>query len=896
MVGNARSPQGPGAGDSAPLHQTNAGPSGHVPRWARHPSAFLVPILAPLLTAFAHYLLSPLLHPFAFFLFYPGVLLSAWIAGTTGGMVATLLSTLLTWWFFVPPVYVLLKEDPRSLLSAIVFLLVGIVFSLIQGKLKRSALQVTHALEQTRVTANRLRAAHDRIAGLIEQASDGIFIADLSGHLLEVNAAACSMLGFAGEQRKQIVGQSFEAFLAAANIRDFWKLKEQLLAGEARIEEWDLRRHDASTLPVEVSARIFSDGRWQIFARDITARKAAERRLQQVNRANRALTRCNYALIRAVDESTLLAQICDIVVQEAAYPFCWVGQAMQDDAKTVKVIAQSGHNADYTAALGVTWADNERGRGPSGTCIRTRHTVTVRDIASASAMAPWREAALAHGYASCLAIPLLIGAEMFGSLSIYAAEPDAFGAEEVHLLTELADDLAFGLSVLRTRAAQAKAEDELRTLNAGLEQRVLARTRELQQAREHEFQIGSRIQQTLLLDHPPAQVRGISIAALALPSQRVDGDFVLFTEPRAGSFDVAVGDVMGKGIPAALVGAATKAHLLKALGRLSGPSSPGELPAPDSIVMRTHAAIARQLIALDSFVTLCYARIDPPNSVVDLVDCGHTGMIQLHRRSGKAELRCGDNLPLGVREEEIYRQISFPLESGDSLVLFSDGITEARNEQGELFGLERLEHCIEAQRQLQPEELVEAIRSAVLAYCRPGHLSDDVTLVAVHVEETGPPVARAELRISSELSELREAREFTRSFCQGLPGAPLSEAGIAALSLAVNETVSNVIKHAYRGQADRSIHIEAEAYAGHVTIRLHHRGTPFVPDALARPPIDMPRESGLGLYMVSQCVNDIEYAHDEHGRNWISLTKLADRQQTHESEAPWIFQSRSHKA
>ena len=79
-------------------------------------------------------------------------------------------------------------------------------------------------------------------------------------------------------------------------------------------------------------------------------------------------------------------------------------------------------------------------------------------------MAPWRAEALKRGYASSLAIPLLIDSAAFGALTIYAAEPEAFGAEEVTLLTELADDMAFGITTLRTRIERARAEEEIRTL------------------------------------------------------------------------------------------------------------------------------------------------------------------------------------------------------------------------------------------------------------------------------------------------------------------------------------------------------------------------------------------------------------------------------------------------
>ena len=115
------------------------------------------------------------------------------------------------------------------------------------------------------------------------------------------------------------------------------------------------------------------------------------------------------------------------------------------------------------------------------------------------------------------------------------------------------------------------------------------RTSELEQAREREIEIGFRIQQTLLLDQPPADVPGLRVAALTIPSQRIDGDFYIFLRHSDESLDVIVGDVMGKGIPAALLGAATKSHFLRALSDLMALSKDGRLPEPKDIVMLAHA-------------------------------------------------------------------------------------------------------------------------------------------------------------------------------------------------------------------------------------------------------------------------------------------------------------------
>ena len=171
-----------------------------------------------------------------------------------------------------------------------------------------------------------------------------------------------------------------------------------------------------------------------------------------MNQAQRVLSKCNEALIRATEEATLLQQICDLIVEEAGYRLCWVGCAENDPAKSVTVIAQAGFEAGYLATLNITWADTERGRGPTGTCIRTGTTAVTKHIATDPQMIPWRAEALKRGYGSSVSIPLIVNAATFGAIMIYAAEPDGFGAEEVALLSELASDLAFGIGNLRTRA------------------------------------------------------------------------------------------------------------------------------------------------------------------------------------------------------------------------------------------------------------------------------------------------------------------------------------------------------------------------------------------------------------------------------------------------------------
>ena len=611
---------------------------------------------------------------------------------------------------------------------------------------------------------------------------------------------------------------------------------------------------------------------------DITERKRAQQDLLRVNRALKALSLCNQALIRANQESAWLHQVCEIVVEEAGYRFCWVGHRETDDAKTVTAVASAGIDEGYLKSVGVTWADTERGRGPVGTCIRTGQTHVVRNTATDPAFAPWRAEALRRGYGSIIAIPLSVAGERYGALAIYAADVDAFSGDEVALLTELAGDLAFGVETLRVDAERQRAEAEIRTLNADLEARVKARTADLQAAWDREATIGFKIQQLLLLTQPPTDVPGLQVAALTVPSQRIDGDFYDFFRHENKCLDVIVADVMGKGVTAALLAGATKSNVLEALCHLMAMSTDGTLPEPREIITLAHADMVRQLIDLESFVTLCYARVDLKRRVLDLVDCGHTGMIVLRRKTGTCETVHGSSLPLGIKEGEIFDQVAVPFEPGDLFLFYSDGITDVRNSARELFGLKRLIECIQRNRELDPDALVRAIRAAAVAFAGSDRPTDDLTCVAVKVVEVTRPFARSERTIRSDLKELRRARSFVREFCGTLPAGLLDEADVGELELAVNEAACNIMKHAYHGRPDQWIQLEAECVSERLSIRLHHLGDSFDPASVPPPAFDGSRESGFGVYLIANSVDDVRYSRDERGRNCIALTKVFGRE------------------
>ena len=194
------------------------------------------------------------------------------------------------------------------------------------------------------------------------------------------------------------------------------------------------------------------------------ARRRADEQLVELNRSLRMLSRCNEILVRATDEQAFLADVCRTIVDTGGFRLAWVGYAERDAARSVRPIASAGLGPDYLEALDVSWADDEKGRGPVGTAIRTGEPAVVHDVATDPGFARWRDLALSRGVAALMALPLKGSEGTFGTLSVSSSERGFFDAEEAALLRELADDIAFGISALRSNSQREAAEARFRDL------------------------------------------------------------------------------------------------------------------------------------------------------------------------------------------------------------------------------------------------------------------------------------------------------------------------------------------------------------------------------------------------------------------------------------------------
>jgi methyl-accepting chemotaxis protein len=176
-------------------------------------------------------------------------------------------------------------------------------------------------------------------------------------------------------------------------------------------------------------------------------RKQEKERLLGLNRTLSAISACRHAMIHEVDEKQLNQKICQVLVEIGAYRMAWIGYLEDDAHGAVTPAAIAGYQSGGLNAFRESWT--EKTNSPSVRATRNRHAAIINDIFADSQFAPLQAEATRHGYASVIALPLSANRRILGAITLYAEKPDAFGTEEVRLMTELADDLAYGINAIR---------------------------------------------------------------------------------------------------------------------------------------------------------------------------------------------------------------------------------------------------------------------------------------------------------------------------------------------------------------------------------------------------------------------------------------------------------------
>ena len=311
------------------------------------------------------------------------------------------------------------------------------------------------------------------------------------------------------------------------------------------------------------------------------------------------------------------------------------------------------------------------------------------------------------GVRSELVVPLLLKDRCIGVFDLESPEPDAFNKNHVKLLTLLASEAAVALENARLyesiRANEARFEKELR--------------------------FAKRVQMALLPQELPKRLRGVDVAWHFDPARELGGDLCDFLSPEPNTLVVAVGDVSGKGVPAALYGAAI-GEMVR--GRTFRRRLEKERSTPAAVLAGMNRILHERNLE-EYYCTLCYAMFEFKKQIVTFANSGLPFPVRC--TGGKATQIEMPGVPLGSFGSSAYDEVQVPLLPGDVFVFFSDGISEAFDEAGQEFGSPRVFEVIERTHAKPAKEIVGELFGAVQAFCGDAEQSDDRTVVVVKINQ-----------------------------------------------------------------------------------------------------------------------------------------------------------------
>ncbi len=299
---------------------------------------------------------------------------------------------------------------------------------------------------------------------------------------------------------------------------------------------------------------------------------------------------------------------------------------------------------------------------------------------------------------SGIVVPMVSQKRIIGVFSLESDELNAYDEEDLYLLEAFASLAAISLE-------RARQHEEI------LEKRKL----------EEELAIAKRIQQSFLPRKKP-QLPGFDISGVNIPSETVGGDYYDFIPIIENQLGIAIGDVSGKGIPAALIMASFRASLIAEIRNNY---------AIRSIMFKVNNLLFEST-ASDIYVSAVYGVLDTKNKIFTFVNAGHNAPI-LRCATGKMEYLIEGGIALGMFENSKYEERALSLNPGDILVFYTDGVTEAKNEKEEEFGTRRLKQIIDESQKSDAHQILKNIYQAIKDFTGDLPQADDLTMIVIKV-------------------------------------------------------------------------------------------------------------------------------------------------------------------
>jgi serine phosphatase RsbU (regulator of sigma subunit) len=385
--------------------------------------------------------------------------------------------------------------------------------------------------------------------------------------------------------------------------------------------------------------------------------------------------------------------------------------------------------------------------------------------------------------------------------------------------------------------------------------RKLDEVRIKEQHIEDELAIARNIQQSLLPSNSVSSIaKDFEIKGLQIPAKFVGGDIFDYYV-RGNKLLFCIGDVSGKGVPAALLMAISHS-LFRTLSAHDD--------QPNRIMEALNAAISDNNPDI-MFITMFLGILDFTTSKVNYCNAGHNPPIIV--KDGHAEyLNTEPSLLMGVDIHAEYSSYCLELAPGDTLFLYTDGLTEAENEQKELFGEQRALDAVSKASRLSVVEQLGHVKQAVEIFVNQAEQSDDLTLLAIR----RTPVKEI-LTLNNDIEELNKLEPFLNSFFQK---NDVDQAILSKLDLALEEALANVIMYAYPKGENGEVSLAIELKDGVVCSEISDRGMPFNPLHQQEANLDVALEErkigGLGIHLIKEIMDSVGYEYKE-GKNILKL-------------------------
>ena len=441
-------------------------------------------------------------------------------------------------------------------------------------------------------------------------------------------------------------------------------------------------------------------------------------------------------------------------------------------------------------------------------------------------------------------------------IAVVCYDDEVYGSlQELRYRLLLLSLLAFGILLYLVRRF-AKDEEKLRSQT--LEQERMA----------GELHIANNIQQTLLPEKDGAMkdIDDVQVEGRLIPAKAVGGDlYNAFV--RDGKLFFCIGDVSGKGIPSALIMAIIQALFRNIASREDNPSH---------IMKRLNETACRNNKA-NIFVTLFVGVLDLPTGHLRYCNAGHELPIMIRTQNSKAEisnLEAKPNLPIGLFEDFEYEMQTMQMQPGSALFLYTDGLTEARNAKGKLFGRDRVGQMIAEAGTTNPKQLVEAAIECWQKFIGETEQSDDLTLLALSYTPLQEQSIMGEgITLKNDVREVEKLGSFVKQVAESLS---LDKSLTGRLRLAVEETVVNVMEYAYPQGTTGDVNIRATSNGRRLKFIISDSGIPFNPTEVTAADTTLSAEErpigGLGILLVRELMDSINYERI-NGQNVLTLTK-----------------------